>query len=76
MTKTLYAVAAGLCALTLSLGTYAARDEYKAAKKQTEADYAMAKVECKKLSRPEKKACMKKAEADHELAEEKAEALK
>ncbi len=39
-------------------------------KKQTEADYKMAKAECKKLSRPEKKACMKKVEADHELAEE------
>lgn len=76
MTKTLSILAAGLCALTLSLGTYAASDAYKAAKKQTEADYKMAKAECKKLSDSEKKRCMKTAHADHEAAEEKAEALK
>ncbi len=76
MTKTLSTLAAALCALTLSLGAYAASDAYKAAKKQTEADYKMAKAECKKLSGSEKKQCMKTAEADHEAAEEKAEALK
>jgi hypothetical protein len=76
MTKTLSALAAGLCALTLSLGAYAASDEYTAAKKQTEADYKMAKAECKKHSGTEKKVCVKKARADHEAAEEKAKALK
>ena len=76
MTKTLSALAAGLCALTLSLGTYAASDAYKVAKKQTEADYKMAKAECKKLSGTEMKHCMKTAKADHEAAEEKAENLK
>jgi hypothetical protein len=76
MTKTLSALAAGLCALTLSLGAYAASDESKAAKKQAETDYKMAKAECKKLSGVEKKDCLKKARADHEAAEEKAEAMK
>jgi hypothetical protein len=76
MTKTLSALAAGLCALTLSFGAYAASDAYKAAKKQTEADYKMAKAECKKLSRAEKKTCMKGAKADHEAAEEKLKGLK
>jgi hypothetical protein len=76
MTKTLSALAAGLCALTLSLGAQAASDEYKAAKKQTEADYKMAKAECKKKSGSDKKACMKKAHADHEAAEDKIKAMK
>jgi hypothetical protein len=76
MTKTLSALAAGLCVLTLSLGSYAASDEYKAAKKQAGADYKMAKAECKKLSGTEKKSCMKRAKAEHEAAEERAKALK
>jgi hypothetical protein len=76
MTKTFAAVAAGLCALTLSLGAYAASDEYKAAKKQAEADYKMAKAECKKLSGTEKKHCMKTAKADHEAKEDKLKAMK
>ena len=76
MTKTLSTLAAGLCALTLSFGAYAASDAYKAAKKQTEADYKMAKAECKKLSGPEKKACKKQAKADHEAAEAKLKSLK
>jgi hypothetical protein len=76
MTKLLATVAAGLCALTLSLGAYAASDAYKAAKKQTEADYKMAKAECKKLNGTEQKACTKKAKADHKVAEKKAKALK
>ena len=76
MTKTLSALAAGLCALSLSFGAYAASDAYKAAKKQTEADYKMAKAECKKLSGAEKKACKKQARAHHEAEEERIEALK
>jgi hypothetical protein len=76
MTKTFAAVAAGLCALTLSLGAYAASDEYKAAKKQAEADYKMAKAECKKLSGTEKKQCTKTAKADHEAKEDKLKAMK
>jgi hypothetical protein len=76
MTKTLSAVAASLCVLSLSLGAYAASDEYKAAKKQTEADYKMAKAECKKLSGATKKDCMKKAHDDHEAAEDRIKALK
>ena len=76
MTKTLSALAAGLCALSLSFGAYAASDEYKAAKKQAEADYKMAKTECKKLGHTEKKDCMKKAEAKHEAAEDKIKAMK
>ena len=76
MTKTLAVLAAGLCALTLSLGAYAASEEYKAAKKQTEADYKMAKAECKKLTGTENKNCMKKAKADHKAAEKHAKTLK
>ena len=76
MTKTIAAATAGLCALTLSLGAYAASDEYKAAKKQAEADYKMAKVECKKHSGAEMKHCMKTAEADHEMREDKLKAMK
>ena len=76
MTKTLSALAAGLCALTLSFGAYAASDAYKAAKKQTEADYKMAKADCKKLSGADQKSCMKGAKAHHEAAEEKLKAMK
>jgi hypothetical protein len=76
MTKTLAVLAAGLCALTLSFGAYAASEEYKAAKKQTEADYKMAKAECKKLTGAENKNCMKKAKADHKAAEKHAKTLK
>ena len=76
MTKTLSALAAGLCVLTLSLGAQAATEEYKAAKKQASADYKMAKADCKKLTGGEKKACMKKAKADHASAEQKLKAMK
>ena len=76
MTKTLSALAAGLCALTLSFGAYAASDAYKAAKKQLETDYKIAKADCKKLSGADKTACLKRAHADHEAAEKKAKALK
>jgi len=76
MKKTLSAVAAGLCVLSLSLGAYAASDEYKAAKKQADADYKMAKAQCKNLSGAEKKDCTKKAKADHEAAQASAKALK
>ena len=76
MTKTLSALAAGLFALTLSFGTYAASDAYKAAKKQAEADYKMAKAECKRHSGAEKTDCMKRAKADHKAAKEKAKNLK
>ena len=76
MTKIIAAATAGLCALALSLGAYAASDEYKAAKKQAEADYKMAKVECKKHSGTEMKHCMKTAEADHEAREDKLKAMK
>ena len=64
MTKTLSAVAAGLCALTLSLGAYAASDEsyyQKVAKKQTEAENSKTtKAACNKLGGTEKKRCLKK----------------
>ena len=76
MKTTLSALAAGLFALTLSLGAHAASEEYKAAKKQVEADYKMAKAECKKLSGADKKSCKKKAHADHEAAEDRIKAMK
>ena len=76
MNRTLSALAAGLCALSLSFGAYAASDAYKAAKKQTEADYKMAKAECKKLSGAEKKACKKEAKAHHEAEKERIKSLK
>ena len=46
MTKTLAVLAAGLCALTLSLGAYAASDEYKAAKKKIADEYAVERQKC------------------------------
>jgi hypothetical protein len=76
MTKTLSVLAAGLCALSLSVGAHAASAEYKAAKKQADADYKSAKTHCKSLTGTEKKGCMKTAKADHEAAEAKAKALK
>ena len=76
MTKFLTALAMGLFTLTLGCGAYAASDEYKAAKKQEEANYKMAKAECKKLSGSEAKSCKKKAKADHEAAEDKLKAMK
>ena len=73
--KVLSTLAIGL--FTISLGTaYAATDEYKAAKKQEEANYKMAKAECEKLKGSEEKACEKKAKADHEAAEEKLRSMK
>ena len=75
MTKVLSTLAIGL--FTFTLGTaYAASDEYKAAKKQEEANYKMAKAECKKLSGSEAKICTKKAHTDHEAAEDKLKAMK
>jgi hypothetical protein len=76
MTKFLSALAIGLFTLTLGSGAYAASDEYKAAKKQEEANYKMAKAECKKLSGSDAKSCKKKAKADHEAAEGKLKAMK
>jgi hypothetical protein len=76
MKKTVSALAAGLCALTLSVGVHAASDEYKAAKKQADADYKMAKANCKKLADTAKKDCMNTAKADYKAAEAKAKALK
>ena len=68
--------AIGLFTFMLAHGAYAASDEYKAAKKQEEANYKMAKAECKKLKGDEGKSCKKKAKADHEAAEEKLKAMK
>ncbi|MEO8163959.1 MAG: hypothetical protein ABI619_01050 [Betaproteobacteria bacterium] len=76
MTKTLSAVTAVLFALGLSMGAHAASDEYKAAKKQEEADYKMAKAGCKKLSGGEKRDCKKQAHAKHEAAEDRIKAMK
>ena len=76
MKKVLSILAMGLFTLTLACGAYAASDEYKAAKKQEEANYKMAKAECKKLSGSEAKSCKKKAKADHEAAEDKLKAMK
>ena len=76
MKKTLSALAVGLFTLALGSAAYAASDEYKAAKKQEEANYKMAKAECEKLKGSEERACEKKAKADHEAAEEKLEAMK
>ena len=76
MTKTFAALAAGLCAVVLSVGAFAATGDYKAAKKQAEADYKMAKAECKHLNGADKKACMKKAEKTHEATEDRLRAEK
>ena len=74
--KTAAAILIAAFSFALSFSANAASDEYKAAKKQEEANYKMAKAECKKLSGSDKKACMKKAHADHEANEEKLEAKK
>lgn len=42
--------------------------EYKAAKKQIEADEKMAKAECKKLKGAEERACKKEADAKEKTA--------
>jgi len=76
MKKFLATLATGLFALTLGCSAYAASDEYKAAKKQEEANYKMAKADCKKLSGSDAKSCKKKAHADHEAAEAKLKAMK
>jgi hypothetical protein len=76
MKKVLSALTISLFTLTLGGGAYAASDEYKAAKKQEEANYKMAKAECEKLKGSEEKSCEKKAHADHEAAEEKLKAMK
>ena len=64
MTKTLSTLAAGLCALTLGLGAYAASDEsyfQKVAQKKTVAEnIKTAKAACNKLNGTEKKRCLKK----------------
>jgi len=75
MTKALATFAIGLFTLTLG-AAYAASDDYKAAKKQEEANYKMAMAECKKLSGAEEKSCKKKVHADHEAAEDKLKAMK
>jgi len=76
MKKALSTLAIGLFTLSLGCGAYAATDEYKAAKKQEEANYKMAKAECEKLKGSEERDCAKKAKADHEAAEAKLKAMK
>jgi len=76
MTKTLSALAAGLCVLTLSFGALAANQPYKAARQQADANYKSAKTECKKLSGSPKSDCMAKAKADYAAAKDHAKALK
>ena len=75
MKNALSVIAVGMLTFALG-GAYAASDEYKAAKKQEEAHYKMAKADCEKLKGSEEKACEKKAKADHEAAEEKLKAMK
>jgi hypothetical protein len=76
MARILSAFAAGLCILTFTLGAHAASDEYKAAKKQADADYLAAKADCKKQTGTDKKACLKQAKGDHEATEEKIKSMK
>jgi len=76
MSKALAVLVASVFTCAFSLNANAASDEYKAAKKQEEANYEKAKAECKKLSGSDQKACMKKAHGDHEAAEERLEAKK
>jgi hypothetical protein len=76
MKSVLSAIAVGVFTLALSGAAIAASDEYKAAKKQEEASYKMAKADCKKLSGAEEKSCKKKAKADHEAAEDKLKTMK
>ncbi len=70
------ALVAGLCLFTFSFGASAATDEYKAAKKQAEADYMSAKADCDKQSGHDKKACLKRAKGEHEAAEAKLKDIK
>ena len=72
----LTALSAGLCALALSLGTHAATEQYREAKKQMQADYKLAKAECSKLDRPEKKNCMEQAKANRDAAKQRLKSLK
>jgi hypothetical protein len=76
MKNVLSALAIGLFTLTLGGGAYAASDEYKAAKKQEEANYKMAKAECEKMKGSEEDKCEKRVKTDHEAAEEKLKAMK
>ena len=76
MAKIFSSVIAGLCVLSFSFGAYAASDEYKAAKKQGEADYMAAKANCKKETGTDKKACLKQAKGDYEANEEKIKSMK
>ena len=69
-------LSAGLCVLTFSFGAYAASDEYKAAKKQAEADFMAAKADCNKQTGTDKKACLKQAKGDYEATEEKIKSMK
>ena len=75
MKKILCAVA-GIVALSLGSGVYAASEEYKAAKEQADADYHTAKAHCKTLHGGAKDDCMKQAKADHKAADAQAKTLK
>jgi hypothetical protein len=77
MQKVFAFLTAGLCALTLSFGAFAADSQYQAAKKQADATFKTAKADCKKLgTKGEKDSCMKKAKADHDAAIKQAKAAK
>jgi Ni/Co efflux regulator RcnB len=54
----------------------AAKDEYKAAKKQADATYKQDKAACKSMKGDEKKSCEKEAKAKHKQALADAKGMK
>ena len=70
-------VAATFAAASFSaLAADAAKDEYKAAKKQADATYKQDKAACKSMKGDEKKSCEKEAKAKHKDAIAQAKAMK
>ena len=59
-----------------ALAADAAKDEYKAAKKEADATYKQDKAACKSMKGDEKKSCEKEAKAKHKEALAEAKAMK
>lgn len=75
MIKTTTVLTAGALACAFSLAAFAAGGDYKAEKKQINADYKAAMAQCKTMKGDEKKSCEKDAKAKRKeaMANEKAE---
>jgi hypothetical protein len=74
MKKLLCELTAATFALGICFPASAVDDQYRANKKQLEAEYKAAKANCKTMTGNERRDCLKTAKAEHERSEKMAKA--